>query len=159
MGRVGRLPQHSETEDSLAGKELSSAYRVKGILAILLKANLFSTPGVPASLEGFKEFFHDGPLKKDPCITPAPASPPEVKTTVLIGDIESARKGLSEVDHDELSVIAMNIMKGRCPFKGVGRPYLNPCPGHVSPKTSGSSYGAEVVMQEIDLYPFPALLF
>ncbi len=152
------MPQHSETGRLFRGG-MSFSVVLREASGFFLKCDLFSSPGIPASLEGFKEFSHDGPLKKDPCITPAPASPPEVKTTVLIGDIESARKCLSGIDHNELSVIAVNIMKGRCPFKGVGRPYLNPGPSHVSPKTSGSSYGAEVVMQEIDLYPLPALLF
>ncbi len=157
MGRAGRFPPFRGSD--VAYGEMILLHAGRRFLPRFLECDLFSTPGVPASLEGFKEFFDDRPLKKDPCITPAPAPPPEVKAAVLIGDIESARKCLSGVDHKELSVIAMNIMKGRCPFKGVGRPYLNPFPGHVSPKTSGSAYGAEVVMQEIDLYPFPALLF
>ena len=115
-------------------------------------------PGVPAFSEDLEEFLHDGTFKEDPRVTPSPPSSSKVKTTVFICDIKPACKRHPGIDQDQLPVIAVDIVERGRPFEGMGSPYLDPCPSHVLPKASGSPYGAEMVMEEVDSYSLAALL-
>jgi hypothetical protein len=82
-----------------------------------------------------------------------------VKTAILIGNIEPAGKGPLGIDHDELSVISMDIIEGGCPPEGMGGSDLNPRLPHLFPKTPWSSKRSKVVIQNIDLHSFVAFLF
>jgi len=126
------------------------------LFAGVLKKNPFSAPGGPAFLEGVEKFTHDGALHDHPRVAPAPASSPEVKTAILIGNIEPAGKGPLGIDHDELSVISMDIIEGGCPPEGMGGSDLNPRLPHLFPKTPWSSKRSKVVIQDIDLHSFVA---
>src|SRR4030042_1769605 len=111
-----------------------------------LQNNLFPTPGLPAFFECIEKITDDGSFYNHPCVTPTPASPPEMKPTVFIGNVKPTGEGLFQIDHNKLSMISMNIMKGGRPFKGTGSSDLNTLQSHLFPKISRSSKGSKVVI-------------
>ena len=81
-----------------------------------------------------------------------------MKAAILISDVESASERLLGIDHDELPVISVNILEGCSPFEGAGGSDMNAYPLHICPKIPRGSKRAKVVIQEIDIHPFPAFL-
>jgi hypothetical protein len=153
------LSTSSRIDEDWKGRDTTFLFLCMGLFTFLPEHGSFPSPGVPASFEAFEEFLDNGTLDHDSCIPPAPTFSSQVQTGVFVGDVESSGKGFLGIDHNELSMISMNIMKGSCPFERMRGPDTNTCLAHLFPKASRGPKRAKMIIKEKNLHPLPALLF